>query len=788
MDLNELYQKAASMQQNGHFVEAIQVYDQMLEHVPDDADVLHLKGLCFYQLGDLAAAERHISKGFDYDTTNPSHYSNYGAVLISQGKAKEAKAALEKAVALDPSDPDAYCNLSSLYQQLGQISDAEKLIRDALEKVPNNPSLLNNLGCVLKENGKLEEAETTLFLAYETDRNILEVNINLGDTLRQNGKLDEAYSILEHAQKLSPLNPETLNNMGLVLFEMKRLEEAGQKFLQVIQKQPDHVFALRNLGNVYMELGLAEQAVMAFNEAVKQGNGSCEAYTSLGGALLAAKKIPEAEAILKQAVILGPQSSEPWQFLGEAARANGKFDEAISCWNKSIELDPQSAETLYSFASLYAYTGDSVQAVDYFRKALAKAPKNDRIHSNLLMALHYAPDISRQEIFEDHLDWVKRHVDNDRPRPEIADKSPDRPLRIGFVSADFRFHATAFFFLEALKQWPKNGFETFLYSNLKIPDRYTEQFKEACDNWREIYSDSDYTASERIRNDKIDILIDMNGHTKTTRLALFASRPAPVQISWFDYVDTTGLKAMDYYIGDSHQIPVEDEKYWVEKIYRLPHDYICYTPPKYAPEVSPAPFEKNGFVALGCFNTVFKLSKETVSVWSAILKRLPDVKLFLNSPEFAKDYTVNRYANLFEKEGIDTSRIIIDEGGQHEEFIGAYSKIDIALDPFPYAGGLNTCEALWMGVPVIALNGERFCSRHAVAHLRTVGCPELVADDTGLYIEKVVELVEDHQRIRDYRANLRDKMKKSPLVDSKGFAGHLSTAFRDIWKEIIKDQ
>ncbi len=788
MDLNELYQKAAKLQQSGRFVEAIQAYDQMLKHVPEDANIHHLKGLCFYQLGDLAAAARHITKGFDFNNSNPSHYSNYGAILISQGKAKEAKDALEKAVSLDPNDPDAYCNLSSLYQQLGQIGEAEKLIKGALEAVPNNPLLLNNLGSVLKEKGETEEAEAVLIRAYEIDRNIPEVNINLGDALRQNGKLDEALSILEHAQSLSPQNPEALNNMGLVLFDLKRLEDAAQKFLQAIEKDPNHIFALSNLGNLCMEMGEPEKAVMFFSEAAKKGEANSSIFTSLGGALIACNKFSEAEAILKQAVILSPESAEPWHFLGEAARADSRYEDAISCWEKALKFDPLAVETLYSLASLHSFSGDSENATQYFSKAHELAPENAKIHSNLLMALHYAPGKSRQEIFEAHLEWAKLHINDQVQRPTIAGSSPERPLKIGFVSADFRFHATAFFFLDVLKHWPSDGFETFLYANVEKHDKYTEQFKEACDNWRVIHKEPDKIISDRIRNDSIDILVDMDGHTKTNHLSLFASRPAPVQVSWFDYVDTTGLKAMDYFIGDPHQILEGEEKFWVEKIYRLPNDYICYSPPDYAPDVAPPPFEKNGFVTLGCFNTVFKLSADTVKVWSEILKRLPEVKLFLNSPEFAKDFIVSRYATLFEKEGIDTSRVIIDEGGQHEEFIGAYNKIDIALDPFPYAGGLNTCEALWMGVPVIALNGDRFCSRHAVAHLRTAGSPELVADTVEDYIEKVVTLAEDKAKLKAYRQNLRNQVAASPLTDSKGFAKELTTAFRNIWKDVVKDQ
>ena len=786
-DLNELYREAATLQQQGRFVEASLVYDKMLKQVPEDADIHHLKGVCFYQLGDLAAAERHMSRGFDFDKNNPSHYSNYGAVLIAQGKAKEAKEALERAVELDSKNPDAYCNLSALLQQLGQLDEAEAHILKARTVAPKHPSVLNNLGSILKEKGDYQGAEAVLMEAYEVNRDLIEININLGDALRRVGKLDEAAAILDHALELDPANVEALNNMGLVLHAGRRLADAEKFFLKVFELDQNHAMALNNLGNVFMEQGQNEKAVGAFNEAAKRGAFTAEVCTNLGNALLSINRLKEAETVLIQAGTLNPDYALAWHVLGETMRAKGDLQAAIDHWNRSLKISPDSAETLFCLGSLHASIGDSDSAMRFFRKAVATAPDNARIHSNMLMAMHYAPELTRQEIFEEHLLWAERHAANTPPRPAIADPAPDRKLKLGFASSDFRFHAVAFFFLESLKSWPKDDWEITLYSSVEKADEQTEGFKAAADHWYDASKDDDNALAEKIKADGIDILVDMDGHTRRCRLGTFALRPAPVQVSWFDYVDTTGLKAMDAFIGDPHQSPLEEEAFWVEKIYQLPHDYISYTPPTYAPEVSALPLDKNGFVTIGCFNTTHKITPQAVSAWAEILKRAPGTKLLLNTPEFSKDLTIQRYSTLFEKEGIATDRIIIAEGGPHEEFIGQYAQIDLALDPFPYAGGLNTCEALWMGVPVVTVHGDRFCGRHASAHLKTMGCPELVAADVNGYIDIAVSLINNPDKLRSYRQDLRKQMAASPLTDAKGFAADLAATLRQIWRDVCDE-
>jgi predicted O-linked N-acetylglucosamine transferase (SPINDLY family) len=321
------------------------------------------------------------------------------------------------------------------------------------------------------------------------------------------------------------------------------------------------------------------------------------------------------------------------------------------------------------------------------------------------------------------------------------------------------------------------------YSDRTRQDEMTSRIQRATTTWSDVALWSDEQLAQKIRADRIDILFDLAGHTARNRLLVFARKPAPIQITWIGYVGTTGLDAMDYIVADRHEIPDAAEKHYCERVLRMPDGYVCYDPPEYAPPVSTLPAEKGGCVTFCNFNNPAKITSQVIEVWAKILTRVADSRLVLKYSGMNDSSVVDRFSEICAGYGVDTDRLTFLGRSPHEKLLGEYQKIDIALDPFPYSGGLTTCEALWMGVPVITCPGETFASRHSLSHLSNVGLTETVARDLADYVELASGLANDLPRLAKWRAELRERMAASPLCDGPGFAGNLMNQLRGIWRE-----
>jgi len=357
-----------------------------------------------------------------------------------------------------------------------------------------------------------------------------------------------------------------------------------------------------------------------------------------------------------------------------------------------------------------------------------------------------------------------------------------RRLRIGFVSPDLGRHPVGYFVVGLLENLPKDKIETVVYCDCPSDD-LTGRIKAATDVWHDIRGTSDDKLALAISADAIDILIDLSGHSANNRLLVFARKPAPLQVTWAGYVGTTGLSAIDYLISDRYSTPTDEEQFYQEKVIRMADGWLCYSPPDYAPAVAAAPFKKNGFVTFGSLSNPAKINEDVVSTWARILGGAVNSRLLLKYKGIDFKTNRERLTRLFEGHAIDRSRITFEGRTPHAEALASYNDIDIALDPFPYSGGLTTYEALWMGVPVITLAGETFASRHSFSHLSTIGLPELVAFAPDDYVRLALELANDGDRLAGLRADLRDKMANSPLCDGDKFARGFAVLMRDIWRD-----
>jgi predicted O-linked N-acetylglucosamine transferase (SPINDLY family) len=392
--------------------------------------------------------------------------------------------------------------------------------------------------------------------------------------------------------------------------------------------------------------------------------------------------------------------------------------------------------------------------------------------------MHYSPDYDAEALYTEARRWASCHAEvlRRQRRSYANERSPEKRLRIGYVSSDLRQHPVGFFFAPVVTHHDKQAFELICYAAVRRPDALTAQFRACADRWHEVTGLNDAELAEQIRADGIDILVDLSGHTRGHRLLVFARKPAPIQVTAGGHYDTTGMTAIDYLISDRFHTPAGDERYFSEALTRLPHDYICYGPPDYAPAVAPLPLARQGHVTFGCYNNLAKINERVVALWAKILKVLPGSRLRLQTRELGDASTCARYRALFKDEGVAAGRIELQGHAPHEQLLAAYAEIDIALDPFPYSGGLTTCEALWMGVPVVTLSGQGFCGRHSTSHLANVGLSELVTTTPEQYAAIAVALAQDPERAA------------SPLCDATRYTRDLEAAYREMWKRYCENR
>jgi predicted O-linked N-acetylglucosamine transferase (SPINDLY family) len=342
-----------------------------------------------------------------------------------------------------------------------------------------------------------------------------------------------------------------------------------------------------------------------------------------------------------------------------------------------------------------------------------------------------------------------------------------------------------FFVIRFLENLDRGQGEAICYSNRLSQDELTTRLRAAATTWRDVFGWTDERLAEQIRADRIDILFDLAGHTSHNQLLVFARKPAPVQVTWAGYVGTTGLQAMDYILADRYEIPPGAEGHYSEKVLRMPDGYVCYDPPSYAPPVSALPALERGYVTFGSFNNPAKLGPQIVAVWAKILQRLPLARLVLKYQWMNDSAVAGRLAKLFVGHGIEPGRVELLGWSPHPELLAHYHHIDLALDPFPYNGGLSTCEALWMGVPVVTCPGETFASRHSLTHLSTVGLTETISGTLDEYVDLAVSLACDLPRLGAIRDSLRPQVDSSPLCDGKRFAENLIQLLRGVWRDWV---
>jgi predicted O-linked N-acetylglucosamine transferase (SPINDLY family) len=537
------------------------------------------------------------------------------------------------------------------------------------------------------------------------------------------------------------------------LQDQGRLEDAERAIQLALQRAPGDADAWQALGDLAERVGDFETARACYARLVELHPGHAPGFFRLGNAQARLFAFAQAREAYRRAIALGPELPGVWGNLGNVEKYLGNFAEAIACYLRDIELETDPAERV-------------------------------RRHSYLLISLHYDERLSHDQLFEAHKAWADRYA---RPfYPTVAAwsnvRDPERPLRLGYVSGSFNGLIVGHLIESVLAHHDRERFRLTLYSSTARQDAKTARLRELADAWVEIGGLDDDAAAARIRDDAIDILVDLDGHSPTGRPLLFARKPAPVQVEWLDYFDTSGLETIDFILTDPYTTPVDSPQRFSETPWRLPHTRFCYTPPDYAPPVAEPPCLAGRPFTFGSFNRQDKLNPALLGTWAEILGAVPGARLLLKNRGLDVAAVRASVLETFGKAGIGPDRLVLRGASPHAGMLAEYGEVDVALDTFPYNGGLTSCECLWMGVPIVALEAERMIGRQSAAMLRLLGLDDWVAGSPADYVRLAVEKSRLPAALAPLRGALRDRMAASPLCDAGRFARDLEGAFRTLWR------
>lgn len=568
------------------------------------------------------------------------------------------------------------------------------------------------------------------------------------------------------------------------LHKAGRLDEAAATCRRLLQQVPDDPQVLQLLGHVLAAQGAHAAAAEVLQRLVVLAPDDAGAHLSLGLALQAQGLRADAVRAFDAALRLRPAFAAALAPLAAVLTELGESDRAEDAYRELVALEPQLAGAHLNLGVLLLSQGRLDEGIASYRRALAANPDSVSAHTNLVYALNFQAGHTPAEIFAAHRAWAARHAEplQDRHPPPANDRSPQRRLRIGYVSPDFCNHSVSYFVEPLLAHHDPAQVEVYCYSDVQREDDYTRRLRTCPVHWRQTAGMPDERLFDAIRDDRIDILVDLAGHTRGNRLLVFARRPAPVAVTAYGYINTTGLSAIDYRLTDAHMDPPgSSEHCYSERLARLPRIYMAFRPPPQAPAVNALPLDTRGHVTFGSYSGLFKISQEDLDCWAAILNALPAARLKIAAVNSAR--AAARLYAAFAAHGIAAARIDCLAAMPYERYLASHHEIDIALDTFPCNGVTTTVHSLWMGVPVVVRSGERCVSRAAGSQLANLGLSALVARTAQEYREIAVALANDAARLRDLRANLRDRMAAAPNTDGAGVTAELEALYRRMWTD-----
>jgi len=776
----------------GQMADAIPQYRQAITLGRQEAPIWNNLGMALKAEGDFDEAERAYQNALERQPNFAQALNNLGSLWRTRGREEQAFRCFQRAVSLAPNFADPYFNQAIILVARQQMEEADSAFRQACSLAPQRLDWLEQFASFLINRKQLHEAEsalTRLAEAHNTPKhwlNLATIKLCLENKIDAMGIIEKwlpaaddqtcsdsieslqhlidvfntDIDIIEFFSTTESTHPNILlSRAHLYLNKFRRyrqttdLDNATATVRYLLRLMPNDARALTALGLCYSESNKVEQALEAFKAATDKDSNLFVAHAT-------------------------------YAFLLSKIR---KYSEAIKFYQKAYIINQNDNRLKNNYGVCLIEIGEADKGLEYLKDSIDNNRISETYFSNMLFTMHFSANINRDKLFEFAKKFNTELAAPLAPTHGIGPRgTADKKLKIGFVSNDFRKHVVNMFFEEVLKELRKHDAEFHLFSNAETPDEASERLMAIAHEWHNIHPMTDNAASKYIQEKEIDILVDLSGHTAGNRLLIFARRPAPVQISWLGYFATTGLTAMDYIFGDPICTPPALEPWFTESVYRLPDGFACYAPPTSAPTVAPLPALTTNKVTFVSANQLGKLTEATVDLWCALLRLVPDSRLALRTMALIDPIIAENTRARFTAQGIDVNRLDFINGGSSADILRFYNEqADIALDPFPCVGGTTTCEALWMGVPVVTLLGDRFAGRHSASHLTNVGVPELVATTPEQYLDIAASLAKDLPRLADLRARLRPMMAASPLCDAPRFAANLMQAFRACWQDAL---
>lgn len=742
----EVFREAVGLHTRGDIDGAESIYRTLLERDPDFVPGLHLLGRIQAQRGRLGEADALFLRAHEHRPQDADILADLVALRRQQGRRGDALALLKSALNAEPGRADIHHALARHHLESGDMESAVGCLERAVAIEPSRADALNDLGAAYLECGRYDDARRTLQSAAELEPSSPGAHQNLATLFLRIGQPAQAVQPLKRALESAPQNRELRRELADALLQSGDPVAALEEFSALTEYEPGDASAWKRLAETASGLGRRTDAVQWYRRALDADPRQPEVLSNLGILLSGDGRYEEATECFQQAVAVQPDFDHGFNNLAGTYHLQGRYDEAATAYSKALEIDPWSRASLSSYIAIshYRYQADECHLTGLqhrFRRSLAP----ERVRAGAAHRL---------------------------PRP------PEGRLRVGYVSPDFRRHSVAFFIEPLIEGHDRNRFEVHCYADVAAPDAVTERLRSLSDHWLDVSGDSDEALAQRIRRDQIDLLVDLDGHFAGNRLAVFAQKPAPIQISYLGYPGSTGLPEVDYRLTDAIADPPEEsDARYAETLLRLPGVFLCYRPPANAPAPAVAS-DISESITFCCFNELPKVSPETLRCWARILQAEPESRLLLKSTALADPATRDRVSRRFQAAGVSSERIELrGRTATLEEHLALYTRADVALDTFPYNGTTTTCEAIYMGVPVVTLTGDAHAGRVGASLLGALNLPELVARSEDDYVAKAVALATDIERRGSMRSSLRERMLASPLCDARAFVQAVEAAY-----------
>lgn len=740
---------ALAHHQNGELTQADALYQRILEIAPNHPDALHLSAVIAHQNGQHERALVMLDKAIKIRASGPM-YCNRGLTLEACGQLDEAVDSYRHALALEPGYAEAHNNLGNALQKQGKQEDALKRYQRAIALKPDYADAHYNLAYLFQQQNQLAAAAESYRCALVFNPGYAAAHNNLGNVLMAQGDIAAAFDCYQEALVLNPNDAETHRNMGKCLSALGKFDSALACYQKALAIEPECADTYFNMALVLQTQGRVDIAVPHYQKAISIEPHEADFHRNMGNALRLCGQLDAASKSIRAAIAIKPNFAEAFSNLGNVQQAQGDLDDALVSHRHALLLKPDFTDA----------------------------------HCNLIFAMDLAANLNTAALQLERKRWDDMHA---APlaalqQPHSNSPDPERRLRIGYVSADFRVHSAADIFSPMLFGFDPAQFDVFAYSNTKNEDAYTQKFVDNVTYWRNIVSLSDDAVADLIRQDEIDILVDLSGHSGGNRLLVFARKPAPLQVTAWGYATSTGMQAMDVFFADAVLVPPDEKKCYVEQVRYLP-SVVCHNPRHPMPEVNAAPVLSKGAITFGSFNRLPKVSKVVFQTWAQILLAVPDSTLVIKACELDGQDSRDRVASYFIEAGVDPERIVFLGGSSWEDHVAAFHQIDIALDPFPHGGGVSTLEGLMMGVPVVTLRSPTIVGRLSASIMTTLGLKDWIAETPEQYVQMAIQKAGEVTALASLRHQLRGMIQASIIGDTKAYVSAVEGEYRSLWRE-----